>query len=240
MRSHFLVLCGNNVGSGTCGSSVERANFNAVVAVLKAQGLRVRVWGVSSVEDFAHGNVVSCGYIGKMDGPVAGDIVWSHRQAHVYVAHVESSVAEVVWRSLTDASCSVLPEPWAESVVGSAGAAVKSSTSPNLLGMGGCRARLHCKHAGSDPMSVEELVAASVQTWLHNKEDGVLANWGRTPLSTSHDLWEESMSSAVEVRHGLCWRRLRESRFSRWADHTVLTESACTRLAGRSLSLIHI
>ena len=170
MRSQLLACCGNNKGSGTCGSGVERENFLAVVAVLEAHGLRVRVWGVSSVEDFVQGNVLSCGYIGQMDGRVAGDIVWAHRQAHVYVAHVKSSVAEVVWRSLTDASASVLPEPWTESVVGSAGAAVQISTSPTLLGMGGCRSRVHCKHAGAASMSVEELVAASVQAWLHNKE----------------------------------------------------------------------
>ena len=33
MRSYFLEHCANNVASGACGSGVERANFEAVVAV---------------------------------------------------------------------------------------------------------------------------------------------------------------------------------------------------------------
>ena len=48
MRTYFLEHCANNIASGACGSGVERANFEAVVAVLGMYGLRVRVWGVSA------------------------------------------------------------------------------------------------------------------------------------------------------------------------------------------------
>ena len=39
-------------------------------------------------------------------------------------------------------------------------------------------------------------------------------------LSTPLDVCKEGMSTAVQVRHGLSWRRVCESTFSKWIEHS--------------------
>ena len=120
IRASFLERCANNASSGACGNAVERANFQAVVDALEMHSLRVRVWGVYTAADFERGDVLSCSYLGPASGDMAGDIVWSHMEKHVYVAQLASSLAVSSLDSLC--SCNEVQEPWTWSVVGSANA----------------------------------------------------------------------------------------------------------------------
>ena len=109
VRARLLHACGNNCGSGLAGGGEEARNFHAVRRVLRSVGKRVRVLDVECMADFWDGLWLGVWFLGAARGALAGTLVWSRFDQHVFVANCEGMQE---WLDPGDSCGAVGRAPW--------------------------------------------------------------------------------------------------------------------------------